>query len=53
VLAELQDTRVQDGILGDFAFDDYGDITPAPFTIFRMTGRKLVVDRVITVPTAD
>jgi branched-chain amino acid transport system substrate-binding protein len=53
VLAELQDTRVQDGILGDFTFDRYGDITPAPFTIFRMTGRKLVVDRVITVPTAD
>jgi branched-chain amino acid transport system substrate-binding protein len=53
VLAELQDTRVQDGILGDFAFDDYGDITPAPFTISRMTGKRLVAERIIAVPTTE
>jgi branched-chain amino acid transport system substrate-binding protein len=57
VLAELQDTREQDSILGDFAFDPYGDMTPAPFTIARVTGTRgrpannLVVDRVIAVPT--
>jgi YVTN family beta-propeller protein len=51
VLAELQDTREQDSILGDFTFDRYGDITPAPFTVFRMTRKDLVVDHVIAVPT--
>jgi ABC-type branched-subunit amino acid transport system substrate-binding protein len=57
VLAELKDAREQDGILGDFAFDRYGDITPAPFTVSRVTGTRsrpannLVVDRVIAVPT--
>jgi branched-chain amino acid transport system substrate-binding protein len=51
VLEELRETRVGDGILGDFAFDRYGDITPAQFTMFRMTGEDLVVDRVIAVPT--
>jgi YVTN family beta-propeller protein len=51
VLEELRETRVQDGILGDFAFDRYGDITPAQVTIFRMSGKRFVVDRVIAVPT--
>ena len=57
VLAELQDTREQDSILGDFTFDPYGDMTPAPFTVLRVTGTRsrpasdLVVDRVIAVPT--
>jgi branched-chain amino acid transport system substrate-binding protein len=53
VLAELQKTREQDSILGDFTFDDYGDITPAPFTISRFTGEKLVAERVIAVPTTE
>ena len=57
VLAELQDTREQDSILGDFAFDPYGDITPALFTVLRVTGTRsrpannLAVDSVIAVPT--
>ena len=57
VLAELQDTREQDSILGDFAFDRYGDMTPALFTVLRVTGTRsrpasrMVVDRVIAVPT--
>jgi hypothetical protein len=53
---------VKDGILGDFRFDRYGDITPAKITILRVTGRTspalalpgtsegAVVDRVVTVP---
>jgi ABC-type branched-subunit amino acid transport system substrate-binding protein len=57
VLKELQETRVRDGILGDFAFDRYGDITPARFTILRVTGTRsraansMIVDRVIPVAT--
>jgi hypothetical protein len=57
VLDELQNTREQDSILDDFTFDPHGDITPAPFTIARVTGTRsrpannLVVDRVIAVPT--
>ena len=38
VLRELRAIRVKDGILGDFRFDRYGDITPAKITIFRVTG---------------
>jgi branched-chain amino acid transport system substrate-binding protein len=53
VLKELQDTRAQDDILGDFTFDRYGDITPAPFTVSRWSGKKLVADRVIAVPTEE
>ena len=53
---------MKDGILGDFRFDRYGDITPAKITIFRVTGSTpsnlhlpsflegAVVDRVVTVP---
>ena len=57
VLDELQNTREQDGILGDFSFDRHGDMTPALFTILRVTGTRsrpannLIVDRVIAVPT--
>ena len=57
VLAELQNTREQGSILGDFTFDRHGDITPALFTVLRVTGtpsrpaNNLVVDRVIAVPT--
>jgi len=62
VLVELRATRAADGILGRFAFDRYGDITPARFTVLRVTddvpaGERLprmegaVVDRLIAVPT--
>jgi ABC-type branched-subunit amino acid transport system substrate-binding protein/DNA-binding beta-propeller fold protein YncE len=62
VVRELRATRVKDGILGDFRFDRYGDITPAKITILRVTGRTppslrlpsflegAVVDRVVTMP---
>ena len=62
VLRELRATEVKDGILGDFRFDRYGDITPAKITIFRVTGSTppglslpshlegAVVDRVVRVP---
>ena len=62
VLRELRATNVRDGLIGDFRFDRYGDVTPARFTILRMTadvppGKRVprlegaVVDRVIAVPT--
>jgi YVTN family beta-propeller protein len=57
VLTELQNTREPDSILGDFAFDRHGDITPARFTVLQVTGTRarpannLIVDRVIAVPT--
>ena len=57
VLAELQNTREQDSILGDFTIDRYGDMTPALFTVLRVTGTRsrpasrMPVDRVIAVPT--
>ena len=65
VLRELRATRVDDGPLGSFRFDRYGDMTPAPVTILRVTGstppdlrlpeqlRGAVVDRVLTVPAED
>ena len=39
VLRELFRTRVENGLLGSFAFDANGDITESPVTIARVTGR--------------
>jgi branched-chain amino acid transport system substrate-binding protein len=62
VIRELRRVKVEDGILGSFQFDRNGDITPAAFTIFRITGAKnrdsevpdyftgAEVDRVVQVP---
>jgi ABC-type branched-subunit amino acid transport system substrate-binding protein len=62
VLEELREAKVEDGILGDFRIDRYGDITPARLAIFRVTGATppdtpvfpqyegAVFDRVIEVP---
>jgi ABC-type branched-subunit amino acid transport system substrate-binding protein/DNA-binding beta-propeller fold protein YncE len=62
VLDELRGAKVEDGILGDFRIDRYGDITPARLAIFRITGATppdapvfpqfegAVFDRVIEVP---
>jgi serine/threonine protein kinase/ABC-type branched-subunit amino acid transport system substrate-binding protein len=62
VLEELRGAKVEDGILGDFRIDRYGDVTPARLAIFRITGATppdapvfpqyegAVFDRVIEVP---
>ena len=62
VLDKLRGAKVEDGILGDFRIDRYGDITPARLAIFRVTGATppdapvfpqyegAVFDRVIEVP---
>jgi ABC-type branched-subunit amino acid transport system substrate-binding protein len=61
VTEELRRLSVRNGILGSFRFDRNGDITPAAFTVFRITGTKKrdpalpeafgggVVDRVVRV----
>jgi branched-chain amino acid transport system substrate-binding protein len=57
---ELRELEVKNGILGSFRFDRNGDIDPASFTIFRITGESnpdpnlqafdgAVVDRVVRV----
>lgn len=64
VTEELRGLQVTDGILGSFGFDRNGDIAPASFTVFRVTGGRkraqelpeglsgAVVDRVVRVPPA-
>jgi DNA-binding SARP family transcriptional activator/ABC-type branched-subunit amino acid transport system substrate-binding protein len=62
---ELRGTTVEDGILGDIRFDEYGDLVAGPVTIFRVVGKgragllpgfesfeDAVVDRVITARAA-
>jgi hypothetical protein len=36
VTRELLQTTIEDGILGDIKFDEYGDPVEAPVTIFRV-----------------
>jgi DNA-binding SARP family transcriptional activator/ABC-type branched-subunit amino acid transport system substrate-binding protein len=46
---EVRRTRIDQGILGSIRFDDNGDLVEGPVTIFRVTPRGPVVDRVISV----
>jgi branched-chain amino acid transport system substrate-binding protein len=39
VLQELFRTRVRNGILGSFGFDENGDVTEAPVTVLRVVGQ--------------
>jgi len=59
VTRELRGTTVEDGILGDIRFDEYGDLVAGPVTVFRVVGKRdpnssdgfykgAVFDRVIT-----
>jgi ABC-type branched-subunit amino acid transport system substrate-binding protein len=64
VLARLRATEVEDGILGSFRLDRYGDIDPGRVPIFRITGSTpagkpvftyfdgAVVDRVFSLPSS-
>jgi branched-chain amino acid transport system substrate-binding protein len=47
VVEELFATKVEDGVLGSFTFDEYGDIDPAPVGIYRYEGGKIVTDGVV------
>jgi branched-chain amino acid transport system substrate-binding protein len=51
VTAHLLADRVHGGILGDFKFDRYGDMTPSPVTIYRIKRGSQVTDRVILAPS--
>jgi branched-chain amino acid transport system substrate-binding protein len=50
VVREVRSTRVRSGILGSFSFDAFGDVVPAPVTIYRIRDGRLVTDRVTRVP---
>jgi branched-chain amino acid transport system substrate-binding protein len=52
VLRALFATRVENGILGTFAFTSQGDITAGAVTIFRLTQGQLRVAQVITPPAS-
>jgi branched-chain amino acid transport system substrate-binding protein len=63
VTQELHRLEIENGILGNFGFDENGDITPATITIFRITGKGREADipefyggadfdRVVRVPSA-
>jgi branched-chain amino acid transport system substrate-binding protein len=50
VVEELFAAKVENGILGSFSFDRFGDIDPAPVGIFRFERGKLVGDSVVRAP---
>ena len=50
VVRELYRTKVTNGILGSFSFDRLGDVHPAPVTIYRFHGGRLVTDRIVHAP---
>jgi branched-chain amino acid transport system substrate-binding protein len=50
VVEELFATKVDNGILGSFAFDSFGDIVPAPVGIYRLRNGDVVADDVIRAP---
>jgi branched-chain amino acid transport system substrate-binding protein len=50
VVEELFATNVENGILGSFRFDRFGDIDPAPVGVYRYEGGKIVVEGVVRAP---
>jgi branched-chain amino acid transport system substrate-binding protein len=50
VVEELFATEVENGILGSFSFDRFGDIDPAPVGVYRLQGGKVVGDSVVRAP---
>ncbi len=50
VVEELFATKVENGILGSFSFDRFGDIDPAPVGVYRYEKGKIVVDGVVRAP---
>jgi branched-chain amino acid transport system substrate-binding protein len=52
IVDELFATKVENGILGSFSFDRYGDIDPAPVGVYRYDDGKIVVDGVVRAPLA-
>jgi branched-chain amino acid transport system substrate-binding protein len=50
VVEELFATKVENGILGSFSFDRFGDIDPAPVGVYRYQDGRVVVDGVVRTP---
>ena len=50
VVDEVFASKVEDGILGSFSFDRFGDIVPAPVAVYRFERGKMVVDGVVRAP---
>ena len=50
VVEELFATKVEDGILGSFAFDRFGDIDPAPIGVYRFEGGEIVAHEIVRSP---
>jgi branched-chain amino acid transport system substrate-binding protein len=50
VVKELFATRITNGILGSFSFDQNGDIIPRPVGIYRFDHGKIVTEGVVRVP---
>lgn len=50
VVKELLATRITNGILGSFSFDQNGDIIPRPVGIYRFHYGKIATEAVVRVP---
>ena len=51
VVEELFATKVENGILGSFALDRFGDIDPAPIGVYRFAGGRIVGHGVVRTPS--
>jgi branched-chain amino acid transport system substrate-binding protein len=50
VTRELLDLRVRDGLIGDFSFDENGDVTPPLVSVYRMTDGQQKLFEVVRDP---
>ena len=50
VVEQLFATKVENGILGSFSFDRFGDIDPAPVGVYRLADGKVVGHNVVRAP---
>jgi branched-chain amino acid transport system substrate-binding protein len=53
VVEELFATKVENGILGSFTFDRFGDIEPAPVGVYRYQDGRILVDGVVRTPLGE
>ena len=53
VVEEVFATKVENGILGSFTFDELGDIDPAPVGVYRYQDGRIVVDSVVRTPLGE
>jgi hypothetical protein len=47
IVKELFATKVENGLLGSFSFDRFGDIVPAPVGVYRFRNRQIVAQGVV------